>query len=66
MKVFREKQGDMFDDFSQDELERAYRRGCEHGYRKAMEEVERGRYASRYEHDSMGERQYRDSMGRFR
>lgn len=30
----------MEDDFEQDEIERAYRKGCEKGYRKAMEEIE--------------------------
>lgn len=39
----------MDDDFEQDELERAYRRGCEKGYRKAMEEIEE-------EMDGYGER----------
>ena len=30
----------MEDDFEQDEIERAYRKGCEKGYRKAMEDIE--------------------------
>lgn len=39
----------MQDDFDQDEVERAYRKGCEKGYRKAMEEMEE-------EMDGYGER----------
>lgn len=35
----------MYDDFREDELERAYKRGCEHGYKKAMEEM--GEYGER-------------------
>lgn len=36
MKTYRGSASEMEDDFSEDALDRAYRRGCEAGYRKAM------------------------------
>lgn len=55
----------MEDDFERDEVERAYRRGCEHGeekgYRKAMEEM-RG-YGERDEYGERGSYGERDGYG---
>lgn len=41
-ETIRNGRSHMQDDFEQDAAERAYRRGFEHGYHKAMEELQGG------------------------
>lgn len=64
----REAHHFMRDDFEQDAVERAYRRGCEHGYRKAMEEIhggygERGHYGERDDYGERGRFMMRGTYG---
>lgn len=58
----------MDDDFDQDEVERAYRKGCEKGYRKAMEEMheeygERGSYSTGNYGGGYGQRDWDEDFG---
>lgn len=68
MRTYRERNERMLDDFEEDELERAYKRGCEHGYRKAMAEVYGGKRSGMYGERSWtieegyGQRDDRESM----
>ena len=68
-------EGDDIDDFrmreGHSELEMAYRKGCEYGYRKGGYSGGTSRMGERYDYpsypymDEIGERRRRDSRGRF-
>lgn len=64
MKSYRQRSSEMFDDFREDELERAYKKGCEHGYKKAMEELRYGERGGGYgERGGFGGRSWTISEG---
>lgn len=79
LEIIHEDERDGFGMRGGDELESAYRKGCEHGYRKAMREMEGGygmgerrmtgypepMYREMPPYDEMGERRRRRSNGQW-
>lgn len=79
LEIIHEDEREGFGMRGGDELEAAYRKGCEHGYRKAMREMEGGygmgerrmtgypepMYREMPPYDEMGERRRRRSNGQW-
>lgn len=79
LEIIHEDERDGFGMRGGDELESAYRKGCEHGYRKAMEEMRGGygmgerrmtgypepMYREMPPYDEMGERRRRRANGQW-